>query len=472
MTGVMRRTTAEARAGRVSHGPLLVVLAVLAVVSVFQLMAVRGESPVSLEIAVLLSLVILLIANRDEDGDAVALAWALRLLVSFVVYRVLFAAAAFQGDWITYDQRGWDAAVAIRSGQALPAFGLGGGADNVWVLVGYVYAVTGRSISAIVVLESACGLAASWLYLGACRLLVPRPPRFVRYGMLFFPSFVFWTGLLGKDPLIGLALALSVYGAVAVCAGRGRALVNVGMMVAGVCLCLLFRPHLVLILVPALLAAMLFALRWGPGRSPIGQTERRASGRGLQAAAALVIGLAMLQTILSFGMRALGVEKPGLDALVARASQERTSLSVSGTGGSNTGLTGYKSPMDVLLKLPQSLGTLFFRPFPWDAHNATSAVGAADTLLFIGLCVSVFRGVVRNWRSAWRSDAKPALGFLLVWLAVWILMFLNMTANLGTMVRHRVQIIPVLLTLVAVVAARAEFRPKDGTQELQGERHV
>lgn len=448
------RARVPAQAGRTDPGALLVAL-VLVVAS--QLFDVHEASLAAPMLAIALSLGIFVRAGRDEDGNAVVVAWALRLVVAFVVYRALITSGAFPGDWTRYDREGWNMAALIRSGRPAHAFTLGGGADNVSLLVGYVYAVTGQSISSVVILESACGFLASWIYLGACRLLVRRPPALVRYGILFFPSFVFWTNIMGKYSLIALGLALGVYGAIAMCVGRGRAFANVAMMVAGVCLCLLIRPYLCLIQVPALLIGVTLAILRRP--SSVGGTSL--SRRAL-AVAALVLGIALLPLVMQTAMKKLKVQSLDMDEFVDAAGFQRKSRVL--LGGSNTGFSGYSAPADVLRKLPQSLGTLLLRPFPWEARNAAAAVAAVDTLLFLGLWVwvAVNRIRTRSGRDARLALARPAARFLLVWTVLWTMMFMNMTANLGTMVRHRVQIVPVVLLLAAVFASRAGKRPEGG----------
>jgi hypothetical protein len=449
-TAVRARTLEEER----SHGPclsaVLGLLGVLIAVAAFQVIAFPNESPVPLVLALVLSLAIVAGARRDEDGSAVVLAWVLRLLVAFGFFRLVTAAGGTP-DWAAvYDPRGWELAEGIRAHGTLPSFKFGGGGDNVTALVGCVYAVTGRSPTSVVVLESLCGLVASWVYLHACRLLVPHPPVAVRYGLLFFPSFVFWTTLMGKDPIVSLGLALGVYGAIATSVGRGRTLTNVGLTAAGACLCLLFRPHLVLVFVPALLAGMLFALLWRPWAPDAPRQRPGSRGRRLVVAAALVLGSVLMPALISYGMRKLRVEDVEVNALVERAGMVRASNPWG--GGSNTGFTEYASPTDALRRLPQSLGTLIFRPFFWEAHSAAAVVAALDTLLLAGLCVWFFVGAALRWREVWRTRSKPALGFLLAWLAMWTLMFVNITGNLGTMVRHRVQIVPVILLLAGALS--------------------
>lgn len=450
--------------GSRSLGPsaVLGLLLILAAILVCLLNRAPTDSVAGPALAFALSLVILIRTRKDEDGDAVVLAWAVRLLVAFVAYRLFIMANTTQGDWIRYDQLGWVTALDIRSGAAMSGFSFNGSADNVTTFVGRLYALLGRSPTMVVVLESALGLLASLMYLAACRLLVRRPPAAVRYGLLFFPSFVFWTTMIGKDPFVALGLALGVYGAVAMCVGRGWPLANVAMMAAGVCLCLLFRPYLCLIQVPALLAAMILALFGRPAAKTHLRARTTGSTRRAVAVTALILGILVMPVVLRAGMQKLRVRSLDVSDLVGAAGLQRTSCAW--TGGSNTGFTGYGSTVDILKKLPSSLGTLLLRPFPWEAHNGAAAVAAVDTTLFTGLWAWVLVNLIRRrGRGEMRpAHARMGVRFLLIWTVLWITMFMNMTANLGTMVRHRVQIVPVVLLLAAVFASRVGAQPKGG----------
>jgi len=207
---------------------------------------------------------------------------------------------------------------------------------------------------------------------------------------------------------------------------------------------------------------MLFALfRRSAGGMSGGARVRRPARIAI--AATLILGFAAIPTVVAAGMQKLRISSLDVDEIVGAAGRQRSSLGWS--GGSNTGFTGYASPGDVVRKLPESLVTLFFRPFPWEARNGAAAIAAVDTLLFEGLWIWLLASFLRRRRRSETrfSPSRPAVRFLLVWTALWTVMFMNMTANLGTMVRHRVQIVPVVLLLAAVVSSRsAERRESDG----------
>lgn len=416
----------------------LAVLASLAIAAAFQLLYVPDESPVVLPVVFILTILVFLASAHDQDRNLLILGWALRLLAGLVFFRFLTIAGP-STDWTWYDERGWGLALQIRAGEYFPSPVLAGGGTNVDVLVGYVYALTGRSMSTMIAVEAFLGLCASRLYLGACRLATATVPTPIRYGLLFFPSFVFWTSIIGKDPMVNLGIALAVFGVTGIVGRTGAFLRSVLCAAAGVGVCLLIRPHIALILVPAAVAAFLMT-------SVRGGRVRRGT-----AFLALLLGLAAMSGTLMVAGRFLKVETDRPESVFEVAGRVKSGPQ-GNPGGSATRLGGYDTFSGFVGGLPVAVGTLLFRPFPWEVRNAAMLLAALDTVLLWALCIWLFRLLVRlRWpRLLWRN---PVLLFFVLAAIGLLLLFSNATANLGTMVRQRVQVIPAILLVAAVLAA-------------------
>jgi hypothetical protein len=146
-------------------------------------------------------------------------------------------------------------------------------------------------------------------------------------------------------------------------------------------------------------------------------------------AALLVVAVLLLGRIQSY-LLDKGIDPAeGVNSVLAESAR-RTS-----GGGS-----GFQAPSTStsLASLPYAAVTILFRPFPFEAHNAQSAVTALES--FILLCLTVARS-----RSIWQAIRHlrrwPYVAFILVYAAGFVVAFASI-ANFGILARERVQLLP------------------------------
>lgn len=415
--------------------PVLALLAALVAAGVFYVMYIGSKDLLnSWLLAVPLSLILVLMFRSDPDANPLILAWSCRLIAVLIVWRYATTLVTVPGaDWVIYDRSALAVMDVLQSGGGFPGFKLANPL-NVSVFAGYVYALLGRSISGPALIESALALFASWAYLKACRLLVANPGWPVRYGLTIFPSVIFWTSSLGKDAFVNLGIALAVYGIVLLGARPGRELAASLWMAVGVLLTLMFRPYVALVLVPSAMAGVAFAI-FGRGRR-----------QRVAAIAVLVLGLGLTPVAIRIGTRNFQWRAEEAGSYLAAVGSLRASA-----GGAGSGLSGFTTPSEFVLTLPAAVATILFRPFIWEAHNAASLVAALDTILLLLFVIALVWLVFRNPRAVWRARRHSGFGFLLVLFCGLVLELSNLAGNFGTMVRARVQLIPAVILLFAVV---------------------
>jgi hypothetical protein len=104
-------------------------------------------------------------------------------------------------------------------------------------------------------------------------------------------------------------------------------------------------------------------------------------------------------------------------------------------------------PRQLLLFVPRGMFTALFRPLPGEVLNAFGLLAGIESLALLALVA------VAAWRTRRSELADPltvwALLLVLVWSAVYSVLSYQ---NLGTAVRFRLQILPVLLGLLAWLA--------------------
>jgi len=156
------------------------------------------------------------------------------------------------------------------------SFGFGMGTDNVMALSWLHQQLLPASYHALKMSCAMLGLLAVYLFYRAAQLYMGRADRRVLYVLAFVPSSLFWSSILGKDPIVLLGVALYTYGFVAWY--RARQLRYVAVLLFGVLLAAAMR----LWLAPILLAPLwVVAVRLAPG--PIRRQPAGGDGHGRRA---------------------------------------------------------------------------------------------------------------------------------------------------------------------------------------------
>lgn len=360
---------------------------------------------------------------RPADRVLLAFAWAAR---SFVTLGFMLT---YEWNYEALDTYGYfDGGVA--GGPDADALHIGGGTENITALVA-VHARLGLPYyHAVKVTFSLFGLIGVYLlYRGAVRMLGRESvPLFAMLAL--WPSILFWSSILGKDPVAFLGIALYMYGVLTWYAGRrARSLAVVGL---GVLVAMSIR----LWLAPILMAPFGLLLT----RSIKGRAARwgavAAAMAGLAASVYAVRDMLLVETV--------GDLLSSIDT-VSRGWAE---------GGSGQQVTAdLTTPAGLLAFLPRGMFTALFRPLPGEVNNLFGLLAGFESAVLLGL---LGLSIVRTTR---RDLAHPlvqwAIAFIVCWSGVYSILSYQ---NLGTAVRFKLQILPVLLGTLVVLARRRGAR--------------
>jgi hypothetical protein len=254
-----------------------------------------------------------------------------------------------------------------------------------------------------------------------------RPSLLLVLGL--FPSVLFWSTILGKDPVVLMGLGLYALGAVGWMRTRaGRYLVFLALGVLGASAVRIWLAPIALL--------PLFALVLLSRRVP--WAARIAVLAGGAAAAAL------LATVFARRLEVAAVNDAL--ALVGSLSQGWA------IGGSAQRITmDLSTPLGLAAFLPLGAFTALFRPLPFEAENAFSLLAAAENTLLLLL---VALAALRVSRRA-LDDVVVRWAILLVftWSGAYAVVSYQ---NLGAAVRFKAQILPVLLLLLLHLARGRE----------------
>ena len=293
------------------------------------------------------------------------------------------------------------------------------------------------SYHALKVTFALIGLIGVYLFYRAAVLASGRERPRLLLVLGLFPSILFWSTILGKDPVMLIGVALYTLGTVHWI--RGRLVVGSTLLLAGLAVALTIRFWMVPIMLLPLLPLMV------PARAS------RLVRFGIVAA-----GLAAIALLARAFAREL--QLAGLDDVLSAASSISSGMAV---GGSAQQLPfDITSPAGFAAFLPLGAFTALFRPLPFEAHNLFAMLaGVEGSVLLLLLAVAMVR-----LRRVGLGDpvVRWAVSFVVIWSGVYSVLSYQ---NLGAAVRFRLQILPILLLVLLHLATSR--KPQGGTEDAE-----
>lgn len=259
-----------------------------------------------------------------------------------------------------------------------------------------------------------------------------------------FPSIMFWTSILGKDPLVFFGLGLIAYSAARFMQGFSfGALFSMSsgiIMVAGI------RLWMTVVILLSLAIAFLTTRRHVSNQSPFIRL--------------MILSVAVGATGLFFQRMNFKSQEDAVDRIqfVSRAWR---------TGGSQLEVPSLNSPQEIAAFLPLGMFTSLFRPLPGEVPNIFGSLAGLENVVLLTLFIlTLARLTTVSMRSLqvrfWSLS-------ILLWAAVYSFISYQ---NLGTATRFKTQVLPFILILFLEVTLRAR-RELDSTRLIdRSSRHV
>jgi len=345
------------------------------------------------------------------DRRNLIVAWIARCMVTLVV---MLAYENFNGiDSFWYFE---------QSTRSIPgdwsAFKLGEGTTNVMVLARYHANFLPDSFHMMKVSFSMVGFIATYLLYRAAALFLKREDIRVFFVLALFPSMIFWSSTLGKDPLTLLGIAVYAYGVSAWYAtSQPRFLI---VMLLGTWLAMSFRIWLGPILLAPLAVFVLSRMR-----SPLSKLIFT----GIIAGAFFYVGGKFQEQF--------NIES-SQDLVTTIEGRTRSS---SWTGNTSVGSArSFTSVGQLITFLPLGAFTALFRPLPGEMFSAFGILAGLENSILLLLLFQA----IRRTRMSELKDPRVlwALTLILTWSSIYGFISYR---NLGAAVRFRLQILPVLL---------------------------
>ena len=242
------------------------------------------------------------------------------------------------------------------------------------------------------------------------------------YIFFLFPSVLFWSSILGKDPLNLFFVGMFTYAFIHIIDEfKFRYLI---MIILAIWLVSYIRSWYSIIMVTSM---FLYYLKINSIRN-------------------FSLFLIVLPIFGILGQQFLQLQGiTSFDTLFLKMTATTQNLAYGRSAVSTNVITDF---WDYLLYYIPNLFTTLFRPMPWDIRNPFTLMAAVENVIMLYL---TYKYIFKNWKMIY---SNKYLKFLILFIFSWSLLYVIISpANLGGAVRFKLQILPAMLILIGVAMA-------------------
>jgi hypothetical protein len=308
-------------------------------------------------------------------------------------------------------------------------FDISSGSSNIRNLVWLHDLVLPDSYHALKVTWSFFGLLGGYFFYRAVVLLLGHDDRRAFYILSLTPSILYWSSNLGKDPISFLGIGLYALGTVGWYRRKSKGYLL--LMLLGVVIATYIRSWYGPLLLAPLVA---FAITTSRGQGSKGFIARLS-----------FVGLLGVGMIYALGKTPFGSSLESTESLLETTNTINSNFS---KGGSAVEVSASGSLSEFLLNLPVGAFTALFRPLPGEVMNLFGIMSGLENLVILALAmIALTRLRLRHLRN-------PVFLWAVILVGLWAVMYgATASTNLGTIVRYRLQVLPLLIGLVAYLVS-------------------
>jgi hypothetical protein len=298
-------------------------------------------------------------------------------------------------------------------------FEFGEGTANIVNILKIYNMIFPDSYHAMKVTFAMLGMIAVYIFYRAAVMFIQRDEIRVFYALALYPTILFWSSILGKDPLILLGVSFYAYGVV----GWGK-FGEIQYLFWGA-FGLWFTSFMRLWYGPILLVPLVFFI------------INKNNGITKNLFFVLLIGGSLLVALNLFAERfSIG----NMQDIIAKTNEISQNFVA---GGSAQAIDHFNSLADILVFMPLGMFTALFRPLPGEVLNPFGLLAGFENLFMLCLLIMAIKQV--SIKQLQEPVILWAIALIIIWAAIYG--FVS-SGNLGTAVRYRLPMLPILISLL------------------------
>ncbi len=285
------------------------------------------------------------------------------------------------------------------------------------------------SYHAMKVTSAMIGMIAVYIFYRAATIFIQRDEIRFFYILALYPSILFWSSILGKDPLVLLGVSLYVYGVIG-----WRQYGDIHYLLYGL-LGVWFATFMRLWYGPILVAPLfIFFLN-------------KKTGWMSKIIFAMIVIFSLLILSSQFSER---FQIESTEDLLKQTTQISESFS---QGGSGQKVEAVTSPAQMIAMMPFGMFTALFRPLPGEILNLFGLIAGFENLFLLWLLYNAIKNI--EIKDLTEPVILWAIALLLIWGSIYGFVSIG---NLGSAVRYRLAILPVLIGLVFYLYKKSSYQ--------------
>ena len=305
------------------------------------------------------------------------------------------------------------------------------------------------SFTAITITFGLLGFIGFWkIYILALKFF-PYCPKYLAYGILFFPSSIYWTSGIGKDALAIFGLGLFLSSFYTLFFKKKLKLFSLISLIIGAYLVFLVKSYILIFFILSLFFYMFIV--W----------VRSIKNRFLKTAlfpfilfVALIAGYSFIDSITG---TALG-NKFNPENLLEEIATHQSAFDDINNSGSNFSIGDFDpSLLGLITIFPKAVIAALYRPYIWEASSPIMLFIGIENLLitFISLFLFLKLGFFKIFRIIFANNYL----FFCLFIAIIFGGLIGIsTANFGSLSRYRLPCIPFFFTILAVLYQITKIR--------------
>jgi hypothetical protein len=275
------------------------------------------------------------------------------------------------------------------------------------------------SYHSVKVIFSFIGLISIYYFYRLYVLFVGKENLYLLWAISIFPSIIFWSSILGKDPLALFGISMLVYGGAGYV--KTKKLNFLLYLASGALMLSAIRLWLILIFGIPLVYMYLFYKKEDTYFKVV---QKLVFAGGIS----FLMGLVFDEFKLDLSGDFLGK----INFMASGWSE----------GGSGQVAPTFHSTKDLFLFAPVGMFTALFRPLPGEINNAFGLMSGLENLILF----SIYLKMLFGFKIDYLKDRF--FQFLLITVVLWAFLYGFVSyQNLGTAVRFRLQVLPVMIII-------------------------
>jgi len=358
-----------------------------------------------------------------QHKSALLLVWLAKIVTGLGFMLVFEIAYEGQIDGVAYYYE------SITSSFAWENFLFGEGTTNIMNFAILYQMIFPDSYHAMKMTVSMVGMIGVYMFFRASILFLEQDDIRILYVLALYPTVLFWTSLIAKDSFVLLGVAFYTYGVVG-WSKRGQ----IRYLLWGA-FGVWFASFMRLWYGPILVAPLIIFF-----------LNKNSSWMSKIIFAVIVVfSLSILSSLFTERLQIKNTED---------LMKETTNISKSfSQGDSGQQVETVTSPAKMLALMPFGIFTALFRPLPGEILNPFGLIAGLENLFLLWLLFSAIKNI----------QIKDMLEPVILWVIALILIWASIygfvsIGNLGSAVRYRVPILPVLVALVFYLYFKSSYQ--------------